>query len=376
MTIPSHDFTRSLALAQKDADLHRQLVEHFDTNELSAPNKSPLVTTTVDTMAWVIKIARSMYKAEPERLVAAISSSGKPNALAVWSGSGRDWIVFSEGLMELLRERIENVASRFEATFPELMNATLMQSLLAKSPLSGGFSSALSSFLYFAAVVFLTGHEAGHHLAGHKSQYPKQAHAEETEIDAIDAGGDWIIKHALERDADRLGITLCRITMTHLLSRLWEVDEAESLGPFKRQEYLRVLTALISTGALSAAVFIKPRTIDWEAQPTASHPPGVVRLLTLAASISLAIKKNFNDFDAVHRRWIRLMSLEVAVGATIVSGTDLDRIQQERIARGGEPAAIRATGIRKALHDPLFRKYLARLDATIEQIRPGLTPRM
>jgi len=51
-----------------------------------------------------------MHKAaEQETLVAAISSSAKANALAVWSGSGLDWIVLSEGLMELLRDRIDSI---------------------------------------------------------------------------------------------------------------------------------------------------------------------------------------------------------------------------------------------------------------------------
>lgn len=198
---------------------------------------------------------------------------------------------------------------------------------------------------------------------------------EDSENNAIDVGGDWLIGQALERDADLLGLTLCRITMIRLLSKLWSVEEAENLSADERKNFQRVLAALISTGALTAAVFIKPKSIDWESVPNGSHPPAVARLLTLASSISLAIKENFHDLDTFYRRWIRQMSLEVAVGATIVPGTDADRIQQERIARGGEPAAIRATGIRKALHDQTFRKYMARLDATIKEIRPCLKPR-
>jgi len=156
---------------------------------------------------------------------------------------------------------------------------------------------------------------------------------------------------------------------------LWKVTEAENLSAYERQIFQRVLAALISTGALTAAVLIKPKSIDWAKVPKVSHPPAVARLLTLALSISLAIKENFHGLDAVYRRWIRVMSLEVAVGATIAPGTDADRIQQERIARGGEPAAIRATGIRKALNDPTFRKYVTQLDATIKEIRPRLRPR-
>ena len=180
MTTPFHDFSHSVVLARTDADLQQQLVIHFGTSELSAPDKSPLVSNTVDAMTWVIQLARSMYKAEPEKLVGAISSSTTANALAVWSGSGRDWIVFSEGLMELLRDRMDSIAVRFSAMFPDLMNTKLMQRLLAQRQLSEGFTTSLSSFLYFTAVVFLTGHEAGHHLAGHASQYPRRAHVEDS----------------------------------------------------------------------------------------------------------------------------------------------------------------------------------------------------
>jgi hypothetical protein len=377
MATPIHDFARSFRLAQADADLKQQLVVYFGTDELSAPDKSPLVITTVLVMTWVIQRARSMYKrAPPERLVAAISSSETANALAVWSGSGRDWIVLSEGLMELLRGQMDGIAERFTEAFPELIGTNLMQRLLDEKPLSGGFKTSLSSFLYFAAIAFFTGHETGHHLAGHESQYPKRAHAEYSEDNAIDRGDDSLVGQSLERDADVLGLTLCRIAMTCLLSKLWEVPEAEKLSDDERQAFQRVLAALISTGALAAAAFIKPKSIDdWQKVRGNSHPPAVARLLTIASSISLAIKENFHGIDNFYRRWIRLMSLEVAVGATIKPGTDADRICQERIARGGEPAAIRATGIRKALFDPNFRRYMARLDSTMITIRPLLNPR-
>lgn len=295
MATPVHDFARSLVLAEADADLKLQLAIHFGTSDLSAPGKSPLIGTTALVMTWVIQQVRSMYKAaEQETLVAAMSSSAKANALAVWSSSGLEWIVLSEGLMELLRDRIDGVAERFAETFSELIDTALMRRLLAKEPLSGGFRTSLSSFLYFAAVAFFTGHEAGHHLAGHGSEYPKRAHAENSKDDAIDRGGDWLVGQALERDADILGLTLCRIAMTHLLSKLWDVSEAENLSACEQQIFQRVLAALISTGALTAAVFIKPKSIEWVKVPEGSHPPAVARLLTLASIISLAIKENLH----------------------------------------------------------------------------------
>jgi hypothetical protein len=376
MATPIHNFADSLVLAQSDADLKKQLEIHFESSELSSPDKSPLVVTTVLVMTWVIQQARSMYKtAEPEKLVAAVSSSEKANALAVWSNSGLDWIVLSEGLMDLIRDRMDSMAERFSTAFSDLIETDLMRRLSAQTPLSGGFKTSLSSFLYFAAISFFTGHEAGHHLAGHESQYPKRAHAEHSGHDAIEQGGDWLIGQALERDADLRGLTLCRLAMARLLSTLWSVEEAKNFSPVERQIYQRVLAALISTGALAAAVFIKPKTIDWLKVQRGSHPPAVARILTLASSISVATKENFADLDALSRRWIRLMTLEVAVGASITPGTDADRVLQERSARGGEPAAIRATGIRRALHDPTFRKYLAKLEATLKEIQPRMTPR-
>jgi len=48
--------------------------------------------------------------------------------------------------------------------------------------------------------------------------------------------------------------------MTHLLSKLWDVTEAANLSAYEQQIFQRVLAALMSTGALTAAVFIKPKS--------------------------------------------------------------------------------------------------------------------
>jgi hypothetical protein len=60
---------------------------------------------------------------------------------------------------------------------------------------------------------------------------------------------------------------------------------------------------------------------------------------------------------------------------TIKPGTDVDRVYQERIARGGEPAEIRALGIRKALHDLQLAQYNEALSASLQGIKPQLRPR-
>jgi len=372
MLPPLHDFARSFALAQDDTDLRAQLVKYLKTDELARPDESELVNSTMDVITWVVQQARSLYATEPERLVAAISLASTPNALAIWSSSRRDWIVVSVGLMELLRKSVDDLGRAFARTFPEIMETTLMQRLQSQPPLRGGFETSLGSFLYFSAVAFFAGHEAGHHLAGHDAHYVDGAHAEQSGEANEAADERWLTKQALERDADLLGLRLCRMAMTKLLSQLWEVEQYSAA---ERRSYQRVLAALLGTGAMTAALQITPREVDWDALPSRVHPPAVIRVLTLAGSISRAIKEGFSDLDDTSRKWICLMSMELVSGATINPGTEVDRIYQERLARGGEPAAIRATGIRKALHDPRFADYTTQLEAALASIKPKLRPR-
>lgn len=372
MPPPLHDFARSFALAHDDTDLRAQLVKYLKSDKLARPDESDLVNSTMDVITWVVQQARSLYATEPERLVAAISLASTPNALAIWSSSRRDWIVISVGLMELLRDSVDDLGRAFARTFPEIMETTLMQRLQSQPPLRGGFETSLGSFLYFSAVAFFAGHEAGHHLAGHDAHYVDGAHAEQSGEANEAADERWLTKQALERDADLLGLRLCRMAMTKLLSQLWEVDQYSAA---ERRSYQRVLAALLGTGAMTAALRITPREVDWDELPSRDHPPAVIRVLTLAGSISRAIKEGFSDLDDTSRRWIRLMSMELVTGATINPGTAVDRIYQERLARGGEPAAVRATGIRKALHDSRLADYTTQLEAALASIKPKLRPR-
>lgn len=372
MPPPLHDFARSFALAHDDTDLRAQLVKYLKSDELARPDESDLVNSTMDVITWVVQQARSLYATEPERLVAAISLASTPNALAIWSSSRRDWIVISVGLMELLRNSVDDLGRAFARTFPEIMETTLMQRLQSQPPLRGGFETSLGSFLYFSAVAFFAGHEAGHHLAGHDAHYVDGAHAEQSGEANEAADERWLTKQALERDADLLGLRLCRMAMTKLLSQLWEVEQYSAA---ERRSYQRVLAALLGTGAMTAALRITLREVDWDELPSRDHPPAVIRVLTLAGSISRAIKEGFSDLDDTSRRWIRLMSMELVTGATINPGTEVDRIYQERLARGGEPAAIRATGIRKALHDSRLADYTTQLEAALASIKPKLRPR-
>jgi len=173
MSAPIHDFAFSLTAANDDEDLIAQLIKYFKTDELSAPGKSELVDATSDVMSGVIQLARSMYGCEPERLVGAISASSTANALAVWSRTRLDWIVISEGLIGLLRDSADDMGRRFVKAFPEVGDSQIWQCLQGKPPLKGGFQTTLGCLLYFAAITFFAGHEAGHHLAGHDGYFVK-----------------------------------------------------------------------------------------------------------------------------------------------------------------------------------------------------------
>lgn len=366
---PAHDYATSYELATKDGSFCGHLRERFGTDALAQPTKSALVTSTALIMDWVIQQARAMYSHAPERLVGTIASVPTRNALAVWSTSGNDWIVICEGLLEYLRDSVDDLGHRFAKAFPEAMNSDLGRKLLAQTPLPGNFQTTLGSYLYFAAIAFLTGHEAGHHIAGHDSYFTGRVHAED------DGGAPderRLTTQALELEADRIGLILCQRSMTKLLAKLWDVaDYTED----QRRSYQRSLAALLSVGAMSATLWLKPQMIDWEELREKTHPPAVVRILSIFFSLSHAIQQNFGDLDETSQKWIGLMSLEVALGASIVTGSEADRVQQERLARGGEPAAIRATGIRKALHDPKLLVYMSQLEIELRSVRQHLRSR-
>jgi hypothetical protein len=367
-----HDFNLSLAVGCTDADLKTQLIKFFGTDELSLPNKSELVDATCDVITSVIQEARVRYAKNPQRLVGAVSTSQVANALAAWGSTKCDWIVVSEGLMQLLCGAADDMAARLTAAFPELLSSQLGRRLLAAAPLRGGFQTTLGSLLYFGAISYFAGHEAGHHLAGHDGYYLSGAHAEAEDDTSVQGDATKTTEQALERQADRLGLTITRITLTKLLGKLWEM---RSFSNVEKREYQRMLAILISGGAMMAVVKIKPRDFDWADISGRTHPPAVARIITMAAELSEAFRSNFGALDDVSRRWIRVKCLELSVGATIESGTNEDRIYQERSARGGEPAAIRAVGIRKALNDPRLEQYYDELDQCLETVRPQLRPR-
>ena len=368
-----HDFNLSLAAARADTSLKNQLIRFLKTNELSEPNKSELVSVTCNTMTWVIQEARNLYVRDPQRLVAAVSASEISNAIAIWGATENDWIIVSEGLMRMLIGAAEDMSMRLTKAFPELFDSELGKKLQAVKLPAAGFRTAIGAYLYFAAISFFTGHEAGHHLAGHDGYFNSGAHAEAGDEQAGQEVAARMTEQALECEADKIGIRIYRSVATKLLCKL---VETRSFTELEQRAYQRILAILISAGAMMAVVRIKPRDFKWIDFTGKSHPPAAVRITIMAAELSAAIMENFNQLDDVSRRWIRVNCLEVAACATIDPGTKEDKIYQEWLMSGDEPAAIRTVGIERLLNDTQFKKYRDELDQYIKALRPKLRPRM
>jgi hypothetical protein len=372
--VPAHDFGSSIASATTDANLKAQLTKFLRTAELIPPGRSAFTDTTCDIITWAIQEARGMYASDPQRLKCVISASAVANALAIWGTPQHDWIVVSEGLMQRLLVASDDMGDRMVAAFPELTTWPLWQSLQAIPPLAGGPRTMPGCVLYFAAITFFVGHEAGHHLGGHDGYYRGGAHAEAQSDEAKPPDPTRFTEQALEHEADQIGLTICRFTVTRLLLKLCSV---QAYNDIERRKYQRSLAILLGGGAMMAVALLKPEEIeDWTKVATRTHPPEVLRILNLAVQLSAVIGATFNDLDAVSRQWIRVQGLELAVAATIKPNSKEDVTYRERLARGGEPAATRAVGIRKALYDPQRLKYNRDIAAALKAVRPRLRSRI
>jgi hypothetical protein len=73
-------------------------------------------------------------------------------------------------------------------------------------------------------------------------------------------------------------------------------------------------------------------------------------------------------------RLIRVKALEVALGATLDPKVMKSEQFLTMLSRG-EPAAIHASGVRKALDDQKFAQYQKTLAAALKAVSPRLRPR-
>jgi hypothetical protein len=370
-SIPMHDFSRSMNLARVDTDLNAQLVKHLRSNALAPVLSSDLVDATCDLVNVALREARALYASDPERLVCVIAANEVSNAYAIWSSTRYDWVVLTQGLLAQLRDSAEEVAYRFAARIPEVLESALGERILSVPPLRGGFQTALGSLLYVAAIGFFVGHEAGHHLEGHDGYYADGAHAEVANDPGSDMDSEALIKQALEFEADCFGVLISRRVLFRFLLKLADVTPLRGV---EKRQYNRVIAVLLSAGALMALVRLRPTAIDWASIATSSHPPGALRALVISAALSDAIKAHFDHLTDAARRWIRMIALELAAQGTIVAKSNEAKIFQERAGRD-EPAALRAVGIRAALFDPEVPSYIAKIQHSLDAVKPRLRPR-
>lgn len=366
--IPKHDFQSSANAAKVDVGLKSQLIKCLDSDALIEVNSSDFIATTCGLVDLALREARKLYAKDPDRLVCVISESKKSNAYAIWGSTRCDWIVLTEGLLIELRNSANEAGRRFSEMSPETLQTPLGKRIQSLTPLSGGFQTALGSLLYVAAIGFFIGHEAGHHLNGHDGYYVNGVHAEVVSDQELGTDKDALIKQALEFQADQYGVLISsRIMMSFILESI----DAKDYSEHEKQQYSRTIAALLSTGVLMALVKIRPQAIDWVAIENSTHPPAALRVIAISAHLSVTIKQNFGSLNETARKWIRLMSLELAAQGAIKSKSKEERVFQECVIRK-EPAALRAVGIRAALHDPTVPIYLEKIRQSLKAVKPCL----
>jgi hypothetical protein len=339
-----NEFKESTALARLDAALNQQLLAHYQTTAL-LPAKTGLSRSTCVAPAWNIQQARVVFKHHPERIRGVIAKTDCANALAVWGDEERHWVVVTEGLMVLLHDAAEDNAARILDAFPAAFASAAGQRLLAATPLPG-FQTMLGALLYFGAMSFVASHELGHHLAGHGAVYNAPGNA------ALLAR--WDVSHALERQADAIGVGGAVLSMNKLMNRFFT---ATSLTPAQRKEQQTLVALVFTAGVLTIAARLLPATGDFEA-PSAAHPPNVYRMIKIAALLMRPLR-SLGLLDDPARKAIRIKCLEIVLGPRLALESTGNTIYNQHAA----PATLRLNGIRRALVDPSYRAYMDRLDA-------------
>lgn len=339
------EFKESTALARLDAALTQQLLTHYQTCEL-LPAKAGLSRSTCVALAWNIQQARVVFKHHPERIRGVIAKTDCANALAVWGDEQRHWIVVTEGLMHLLRDAAEANAARILDAFPAAFDCAAGRRLLAATPLPG-FQTMLAALLYFGAMSFVASHELGHHLAGHGAVYNVPGKA------ALLAR--WDVSHALERQADAIGVGGAVLSMNKLMNRFFT---EMALTPARRKEQQTLVALVFTAGVLTIAARLVPTSFDFDEAPSAAHPPNVYRMIKIAALLMRPLR-SLALLDDPARKAIRIKCLEIVLGPRLALESTGNTIYNERAA----PATLRLNGIRRALHDPSYRAYMHRLDA-------------
>jgi hypothetical protein len=148
------EFKRVYTKASNDFDLLQVLSDKLGTCALSSPETPGLACVTYDIARWAVEKTRKHYEINGDRLKVVVSSAPVANAYAVWGRSKIDWIVLTEGLMDVLRKQSEALAETLAGNFPLVFTEQFMKRLNSVWPLDGCFDSMLGSLLYFGAICF------------------------------------------------------------------------------------------------------------------------------------------------------------------------------------------------------------------------------
>lgn len=242
---------------------------------LAQPSASTLNIATCVILEWNMQFARAVSTLQPNRLRAVLCDTRSANALAAPGTAGTAWVVLSTGLLDKLAAESERVAGRVLQDFAPAFASGLGLRLRTRNRhdnIIPDFRSLLGSLMYAGGISFFIGHELAHHLGGHMAVLGGHAASGEATVDAL-------TRHALERNADQLGVQSGLFAMAHLLRRyMYRVVDSPTL----RKQTDELLAILLCTSMLMAYVLFKPASVDWEAAGTrTTHPPDAYRLIAL-----------------------------------------------------------------------------------------------
>ena len=357
------EFNESTQIARTDRALTRQLLLHYKTAAL-LPATAGLHRSTCVALAWNIQQARIVFHQDPALIRAVISDAANANALAVWGDEKRHWIVVTDGLATLLRDAAEINAARVMAAFPTVFASAVGRRVLAATPLQG-FQTMLGALLYFGAMSFVASHELGHHLAGHGAYFDAQDSGARATLKKT-LRARWDVPHALERQADAIGVGAAILSLNKLMARLFA---STALTPAQRKDQQTVVAIVFAAGVFTIAARLVPDALDAKQAPATGHPPNVYRMIKMAATMMRPLR-SLALLDEPTRKWIRIKCLEIVLGPHL----HLKGAQGAAANDAALPGAARLHGIRQALYDPSFQAYMAQLDTGFRLFKENLLP--
>ena len=345
------------ATGRRDVALLAATASFMHSRVLAQPRASTRNIATCVIVEWNMQFARAVSTLPRNCLRAVLCDAPSANALAVPGACGTAWVVLSTGLLKELAAESERVAGRVLQNFAPAFACGLGQLLRARNlhdNITPDFPSLLGSLMYAGGVSFFIGHELAHHLGGHMPVFGGHAATDEATVDAH-------TRHALERNADQLGVQSGLFAMTHMLRRhMYRVADSPTL----RKQADELVAVLLWTSMLMAYVLFKPASVDWEAHGKRStHPPNANRLIALQLLLFEATGRL--DLTLERRKLIARTSLKLVIGNAGVrtlheacEGSGIDRYNQAL-----DSAMDAVSGRLKPLLHPDWRQRVAAMVA-------------